>query len=571
MVQALTPGKVSDLNPKTDAEIIAWFRKVRRYDSYTISREQAAQRREGPAAPGHRQGRPHHAANAHAVAARRARPGVKALDMPKAGRRRSAPLRGHRHSAHARLPRAGDRLAEARRGAARRALRRRPHDVRAHHRAGHQPGGALQAGPRELDGLGDHARQGQGGGRAPKCACPAATARPWPAAPPMRTASSCSNGVSPQPPYVQRPERIRARGAWFVSARAKDDKGVEDLAFTWSDWQRGIEPWRFNVPTNLAGRASTASPTPIFDRTLLRAGETVSMKQPDPHADQQGLRPAGEPARHPGHHPHRQRPALHAAAGLAQDRHRRPERGEHLRHSAGRQARRVPGRCCAPAKARMPAAKASPTATRTTPAASAPACSASRNSACRCSRAASRPPRRSRWWPPPACPPTCRSTTWPAAAPPTCRCACRPWCAARASSFSDYDAFSFNPPRATQGDGTEAATPAADTSAGEEDLNGVERHPRDRRQAAAHARTRTAPARSRSTRCRMVKARRASCCSRPPTPTRTARCRRIRSTQTLWPAVGHRRHQDRGLGLHRPEAEVPGARARPHGQARRPT
>ena len=36
-VQALTPGKVSDMNPKTDAEIIAWFRKVRRYDSnYTI-------------------------------------------------------------------------------------------------------------------------------------------------------------------------------------------------------------------------------------------------------------------------------------------------------------------------------------------------------------------------------------------------------------------------------------------------------------------------------------------------------------------------------------------------------
>ena len=31
-VQALTPGRVSDLNPKTDAEIIAWFKKVQRYD-----------------------------------------------------------------------------------------------------------------------------------------------------------------------------------------------------------------------------------------------------------------------------------------------------------------------------------------------------------------------------------------------------------------------------------------------------------------------------------------------------------------------------------------------------------
>ena len=42
--QALTlpQGKVSDLKPETDAEIIAWWRKVQRYDSYTVSRKQAA-------------------------------------------------------------------------------------------------------------------------------------------------------------------------------------------------------------------------------------------------------------------------------------------------------------------------------------------------------------------------------------------------------------------------------------------------------------------------------------------------------------------------------------------------
>ena len=50
------------------------------------------------------------------------------------------------------------------------------------------------------------------------------------------------------------------------------------MAFTWSDWHKGIEPWRFNVPT------ANASPEPdklahtIFDRTLFRSGETVSMK-----------------------------------------------------------------------------------------------------------------------------------------------------------------------------------------------------------------------------------------------------------------------------------------------------
>ncbi|RZI92082.1 MAG: alpha-2-macroglobulin, partial [Variovorax sp.] len=66
-------------------------------------------------------------------------------------------------------------------------------------------------------------------------------------------------------------------GAYFVSARAKDDKGVEDLAFVWTDWQRGIEPYRFNVPTSLQPEPDRVAHT-LFDRTLLRAGETVSMK-----------------------------------------------------------------------------------------------------------------------------------------------------------------------------------------------------------------------------------------------------------------------------------------------------
>ncbi|MBC7378740.1 MAG: alpha-2-macroglobulin, partial [Burkholderiaceae bacterium] len=71
------------------------------------------------------------------------------------------------------------------------------------------------------------------------------------------------------------------RQAYFISARAKDAGGkngaVEDMAFTWSDWYRGIEPWRFNVPTSRQARPDERAHT-IFDRTLLRAGETVSMK-----------------------------------------------------------------------------------------------------------------------------------------------------------------------------------------------------------------------------------------------------------------------------------------------------
>ncbi len=60
-------------------------------------------------------------------------------------------------------------------------------------------------------------------------------------------------------------------GGYFVTAR----KG-EDLTFVFSNWNQGIEPYRFNLPT-------TYRPDPIlghtvFDRTLFRAGETVHMK-----------------------------------------------------------------------------------------------------------------------------------------------------------------------------------------------------------------------------------------------------------------------------------------------------
>ena len=58
---------------------------------------------------------------------------------------------------------------------------------------------------------------------------------------------------------------------FYASAR----KG-EDFSFVRSDWNRGIESWRFNVDT----WATLENPKvhTILDRTLLRAGETVSMK-----------------------------------------------------------------------------------------------------------------------------------------------------------------------------------------------------------------------------------------------------------------------------------------------------
>ncbi|MQA19259.1 alpha-2-macroglobulin family protein [Rugamonas rivuli] len=59
---------------------------------------------------------------------------------------------------------------------------------------------------------------------------------------------------------------------YFISARSG-----ADMTFTLSSWTRGIESWRFNLPTEDSS-ADTVIAATVFDRTLLRAGETVHMK-----------------------------------------------------------------------------------------------------------------------------------------------------------------------------------------------------------------------------------------------------------------------------------------------------
>jgi hypothetical protein len=127
------------------------------------------------------------------------------------------------------------------------------------------------------------------------------------------------SGISPAHPLSCNGPNDYDSSAYFVSARAtltdagdKNAKPVEDLAFTWSDWQRGIEPWRFNVPTSLRARARPRRPHGVRPHAVARRRDGVD-EAPDPHADQQGLRPARCAARHAGHHACGQRPALHAA------------------------------------------------------------------------------------------------------------------------------------------------------------------------------------------------------------------------------------------------------------------
>ncbi len=78
---AAPAGKVSTLKPRTDADIIAWFQKVQRYDNYVVNRKQAPPGRDRPAAAGagQRQGL---CAVAHGVAAGRPGRGARRSTCP---------------------------------------------------------------------------------------------------------------------------------------------------------------------------------------------------------------------------------------------------------------------------------------------------------------------------------------------------------------------------------------------------------------------------------------------------------------------------------------------------------
>ena len=97
----------------------------------------------------------------------------------------------------------------------------------------------------------------------------------------LATATTDAQGIArldkalPEAPYCSGVNE--GNRAYFVSARAKGVDGVDDLAFVWSHWDKGIEAWRFNLPTSASTEPDQRVHT-VLDRTLLRAGEKVSMK-----------------------------------------------------------------------------------------------------------------------------------------------------------------------------------------------------------------------------------------------------------------------------------------------------
>ncbi len=64
---------------------------------------------------------------------------------------------------------------------------------------------------------------------------------------------------------------------FLVSARSKGADRISDLGLVLSDWNRGIESWRYNLPSADSSALGLRHQA-VLDRSLLRAGETVSFK-----------------------------------------------------------------------------------------------------------------------------------------------------------------------------------------------------------------------------------------------------------------------------------------------------
>lgn len=73
------------------------------------------------------------------------------------------------------------------------------------------------------------------------------------------------------PELGELPRCFGAERSYFVTARLG-----KDVSFVFSNWNEGINRWRFNLPGGSYNGPILAAT--VFDRTLLRAGETVHMK-----------------------------------------------------------------------------------------------------------------------------------------------------------------------------------------------------------------------------------------------------------------------------------------------------
>ena len=269
----VTPGQVSTVQPKTDAEIIAWFNKVTRYHESSVTRKQAAKDSKMPLPKAAEKDDTN--LQTRMVSLLSGQPGVKTLDLPKpaAGDSRpfevvGIPLSPGFHVLEIASQKLGNALLDERYGNNRTMYVRSSAlvtNLAVHFKLGRENAVAWVT---TLD-------KGQ---VVPNAAVQVSDCRGKLLASATTNAQGVAQfaGLNPQPNCPRDEQNNDDNAAYFVSARVTVGN-VQDLAFTWSNWHKGIEPWRFNVPTSREPQPDLRSHT-VMDRTLLRAGETVSMK-----------------------------------------------------------------------------------------------------------------------------------------------------------------------------------------------------------------------------------------------------------------------------------------------------
>ncbi len=268
--------QVNQLQPQSDADIIAWFTRVQRYDGFYVPRKQAAADLGRPLpAPVNDETKDNVESRTLSLLA--GRQDVKTIDLPPppgGGERPfevvGIPLAPGFHVLELASQRLGQSLLDGKYGAHRTMVVRTSAlvtNLGVHFKLGRE--GAL-AWVTTLD----KGQPVEGATvRVSDCA-----GKPVATATTDARGIAAFKGISPQAPNCAGDDDWLGdfQQAYFVSARAQAG-GVQDMAFTWSSWQRGIEPWRFNAPTSREAAPDVRAHT-VFDRTLLRAGETVSMK-----------------------------------------------------------------------------------------------------------------------------------------------------------------------------------------------------------------------------------------------------------------------------------------------------
>jgi len=273
--QTRIPQQVNTLQSESDVDIIQWLRRVKKYDGFWIDREVAQQDAQNPLPPllektndGQVQTR--------MVSLLQGKNGVKTLDVPPSDEPRpfevvGIPLPAGFHVVEIASPLLGQALLDARYGEQRTMYVRTATLV---------------------TNLGVHFKLG----RENAVAWVTTLDRAEPVAGAKVQVSDCNGnllttsvtnaqgvamleGLSPRPPACDAAGDddddgydYWTRNAYFVSARTPDD-----MAFVWSDWNNGIETWRFGLATDNSAQPDRVAHT-VFDRTLVRAGETVSMK-----------------------------------------------------------------------------------------------------------------------------------------------------------------------------------------------------------------------------------------------------------------------------------------------------